>query len=147
MAKRSYTIISDSVIIQKEFAEYTPFNLINDIKEQNLKEKDLELISVNLADEIKLGFGRKSCAAVYWGYMRKANWAKIKVVDVNRSTGKSHGFRCIVLVDDINFIGYLLHIYRHGHGENENISNRQHRMLNRLVDEYIDSIEREEHGK
>lgn len=47
---------------------------------------------------------------------------KIRVLDVARDAGKSNGYRCIVLVDYVNNAVFLLHLYRHGHGESDNIT-------------------------
>ena len=49
---------------------------------------------------------------------------------------KSNGYRCIVLVDYVHSSAFLLHIYRHAHGEAENISRSDRNQLDGLVDEY-----------
>ena len=141
MANKKYNVVIDVEKIQENFAEYSPFNLERDIKNQKLEENDLQNIACSIADEMYYGFDRKSCIAVYWGKKRKANYAKVRVVDLTRSGGKSSGFRCIVLVDEVNCYGYLLHIYRHGHGEKDNISRKEQNKLEALVEAYINSIE------
>ena len=46
-----------------------------------------------------------------------------------------------VLVDYVHSSAFLLHIYRHAHGEAENISRSDRNQLDGLVDEYERSLE------
>ena len=70
----------------------------------------------------------------------KVSCAKIRTMDIEREVGKSNGYRCIVLADNINKCAFLLHVYRHGHGEDENISHSDKNKLKKLVKEYSDSL-------
>ena len=126
--------------IQEEFKPFTPYNIIKDIKRQKLRKEELARIAQNIAEELKMGENRPSYQVIYWGEERKANYSKLRSDDKERGEGKSYGYRCIVLVDNINHFGYLLHIYRHGHGENENISASDRNKLKELVDEYIKEL-------
>ena len=82
-----------------------------------------------------------TAVSLHWGRNRHASCAKIRVVDVRREAGKSKGYRCIVLVDYVHSGAFLLHIYRHAHGEEENISRSDRNQLDKLVDEYERSLE------
>ena len=62
------------------------------------------------------------------------------MVDVARLSGKSHGYRCIALFDTDKKFVFLLHVYRHGHGEDQNISKKERNMLRNLVDQYVESM-------
>ena len=71
---------------------------------------------------------------------RKAAWVKIRIEDVQRDAGKSNGYRCIVLVDMMNRHAFLLHLYRHSHGERDNISSREENKLKKLVNDYVEAL-------
>ena len=123
----------------EELWRRSPYNLRRDLK--GISESELCRIAQEIGDELRNGaFDRPSAAWLYWGGQRKAAYAKIRVVDVSRSKGKSSGYRCIVLVDFVNNSAYMLHLYRHGHGENDNITKSDSNKLKGLVDEYIDSL-------
>lgn len=133
-----YSVSTDFKLIQQEFAGSTPFNIVKDIRELSLSEEDLGEIAKNVSEELKAGDGRTSNQSVYFGYKRLARWAKIRVADVQRKTGKSSGYRCIVLVDEKNKFGYILHLYLHS--SIINISQQEKNQLKKLVDEYIDNL-------
>ena len=59
---------------------------------------------------------------------------------MERDAGKSNGYRCIMLVDTLNRHAFLLHIYRHGHGEDKNIDKKSENQLKKLVDEYSKAL-------
>ena len=119
----------------EELCRRTPYNLKKDLK--NIDEQTRQEIAEELANEIYLGLDRPPTAvSLHWGRKRQATCAKIRVVDVRRDAGKSNGYRCIVLVDYVHSSAFLLHIYRHAHGEAENISRSDRNQLDGLVDEY-----------
>ena len=102
----------------------------------------MDRIAEELGNEIHAGIERPpTTTALYWGKGRKATYAKIRVLDVVRDAGKSNGYRCIVLVDYVNNAAFLLHLYRHEHGEKDNISRSDKNTLRKLVDEYVASLE------
>lgn len=123
----------------EELLKKTPFNLKKDLK--GMSENLILDIGVEIANELHYSIDRPpNLVARYFGKDRKAAWVKIKVVDVQRDAGKSNGYRCITLVDTINRHAFLLHLYRHGHGEDKNISRSEEKTLNKLVDEYTESL-------
>ena len=123
----------------EELLKKTPFNLKKDLK--GMSENLILDIGVEIANELHYSIDRPpNLVARYFGKDRKAAWVKIKVVDVQRDAGKSNVYRCITLVDTINRHAFLLHLYRHGHGEDKNISRSEEKMLNKLVDEYTESL-------
>lgn len=121
-----------------ELWEKTNYNLKKDLK--NISDDELNDIAVEIGNEITNGYDRPAATAIYWGFKRKANYAKIRVIDEKRDTGKSGGYRCIVLVDYVNNCAFLLHIYRHGHGVDDELTRSDKNKLKKLVDEYIDSL-------
>lgn len=113
----------------------SPFNLKKDLKK--ISPECILSISEEIAHELIIGPNRPpNVIAKYWGKHNAAAWVKIKIVDVEREAGKSNGYRCIVLVDTLNRHAYLLHVYRHGHGEDKNIDKKSENKLRELVDEY-----------
>lgn len=132
-----YTVSLNFQAIQEEFIKFTPYNIIRDIKKQKLSKQELAEIALSVGDELKHGAGRPAYEILYWEEQHRANYSKIRVDDEKRNNGKSKGFRCIVLVDNINRYGFILHLYRHAHGEDENISAKEKNKLRILVDEYI----------
>lgn len=134
-----FCVYYDPVALE-ELGKYTPYNLKKDIKD--IDEETLADIAKDIADEIYQGLDRPPTAvALRWSKKRQAACAKIRVVDVDRDAGKSNGYRSIVLVDYVHNSAFLLHLYRHGHGEDENISKSDRNMLNKLVEEYAQSLE------
>lgn len=118
----------------------SPYNLKKDIKA--IDKAELDRIAEEIGNEVHNGIERPPVTtALYWAINRKAAYAKIRVLDVVRDAGKSNGYRCIVLVDYINNAAFLLHLYRHGHGESDNISLKDRNTLKSLVDEYVASLE------
>ena len=124
----------------EELYRLTPYNLKKDLK--GIDEETLTKIAEELVNEIKQGIDRPPTAtSLHWGRKRKVACAKIRTIDVAREAGKSHGYRCIVLVDKVRRSAFLLHLYRHGHGEKDNISQDAQNKLKKLVDEYTVSLE------
>lgn len=123
----------------KELLEQTPFNLAKDLKK--LDKTTIESIAEEIANELQYEISHPPVISIlHWGKKRQAASAKIRVVDVARDAGKSSGYRCIVLIDCINNAVFLLHLYRHSHGEDENISKKAQNQLKKLVDEYEESL-------
>ena len=129
------TIIVDIEAIDLAFGEDSPFNLKRDAKKHNLDEEDLETIGKDIADEIKHGFGRPACAAMFWTKTGKGNYSKIRVGDEERNCGKSNGYRCVVLWDSIAKKGFLLHIFEHKN--KDNLTHAEKNKLKTLVEQYI----------
>lgn len=124
----------------EELCRRTPYNLKKDLKD--IDDLTITSIAEELANEIYSGIQRPPTAvSLHWGKKRQAACAKIRVVDVARDAGKANGYRCIVLVDYVNHCAFLLHLYRHGHGEMDNIDKKAQNMLDKLVDEYEASLE------
>ena len=130
----------------EELCALSPFNLKKDLK--NLKkdikdfdDEELNRILEEIANELYYGINRPpSSVALYWHLSRKAAYAKIKTVDIVRDSGKSNGYRCIVLIDVIHYSAFVLHLYRHSHGEKDNISHAEQNQMKKLVDEYVESL-------
>lgn len=122
-----------------ELWKKTTFNLKKDTK--NIDEEELAKIAIAIAHEIENGIERPPVtAAIYWGKKRKAAYAKIRVMNEERDAGKSNGYRCIVLVDCVNNSAFLLHIYMHGKGADNELDMKAKNRLKKLVDEYIESL-------
>lgn len=123
----------------KDLCDQSPFNLKRDIKD--LSESTLNELQENIANELKYDQDHPPvCSPVYWHSSRKAMYVKIRTVDSERNAGKSGGYRSIVLVDTERHYAFVLHIYRHSHGEDDNISKRDQNTLRRLVDAYVESM-------
>ena len=123
----------------EELNALSPFNLKKDLKE--LSGESIESISEEIAHELIQGLNRPPTVVVrYWGNQNIAAWVKIKTIDLERNAGKSNGYRCILLVDTLNKHAFLLHIYRHGHGEDKEISRKSENKLKTLVDEYSKAL-------
>lgn len=137
----TFRVYHDPDTINKHFSELSPFNLKQDLK--GISKDTISNISEEIANELYNGINRPpNIIPLYWGKNRDAACAKIRAIDVARDAGKSHGYRCITLVDMVHKSAFLLHIYRHGHGENENISKRDKNALKRLVNKYVESLEK-----
>lgn len=135
----TFNVYYDPVALE-ELSSRTPYNLKKDLKD--IDEDTIAKIAEEIGNEIQKGLNRPPIAvALHWGRNRKAAYAKIRTVDVARDSGKSGGYRCIVLVDYVNTSAFLLHLYRHSHGESENIDRKSRNKLDKLVDEYAESLE------
>lgn len=117
----------------------SPFNLDKDLK--GMSEETIVSISEEIANELKNGINKPPTLVLrYLAKLKNAAWVKIKTVDVERDAGKSNGYRCIVLVDIINKHAYLLHLYRHAHGEDKDIDQKSQNKLKKLVEEYSNAL-------
>ena len=139
MNEIKYSVVSDFKEVQDLFSGLSPYNVIKDCKNLNIKENDYDQIASEIADELANGVGRPTNQDLYIAVNRKASYAKIRIVDIRTNKGKSSGYRCIVLNDKINHRGYLLHIYKHSARE-ENIGNKEANKLKQLVDEYAKEV-------
>lgn len=125
-----------------ELWEKTTFNLRRDLKD--ISKEELKDIAVEIGNEIENGINRPPItSALYWGIKRKATYAKIRVADEKHDFGKSSGYRCIVLVDYVHNSAFLLHIYKHGQGKDDELTNSDKNKLRKLVDEYVAALEKE----
>ena len=141
MNEIKYSVVSDFRTVQEQFKDLSPYNIIKECKDLSIEEKDYDQIANEIADELANGSGRPANTDLYITSNRKASFAKIKIVDINTNNGKSKGFRCIVLNDKENKIGYLLHIYKHAQGI-DNISDKEKNCLRKLTEEYVKSLGR-----
>ena len=122
-----------------ELIKRSPFNLKKDLKE--ISKESIQSISEEIANELLKGINRPPTTVVrYLAKLKNAAWVKIKTIDVKRDVGKSNGYRCVLLVDTFNKHAFLLHLYRHGHGEDEDIDRKSENKLKRLVDEYSEAL-------
>ena len=123
----------------EELLSRTPFNLKKDLK--GMSDELIQEIAEEIANDLHHDIDRPpNLVARFIGKGRKAAWVKIRIVDVQRDAGKSHGYRCIALVDMVHRHAFLLHLYRHSHGERDNISDRDENKLKALVEEYTESL-------
>ncbi len=113
----------------------SPFNLKKDCKD--IDEKELIRIAQNVQAEIEANRKSKTYSILYQcNENYKIACCKIRTEDNYRKKGKSNGYRVITLVDREDNIAIILHIYRHAHGEDENISKIAMNKLKKLIDEY-----------
>lgn len=123
----------------EELTSRSPFNLKKDLK--NLSAELVQRIAEEIAHTLHYDIDRPpSLVARFIEKERKAAWVKIRIEDVQRDAGKSNGYRCIVLVDMMNRHAFLLHLYRHSHGERDNISSREENKLKKLVNDYVEAL-------
>ena len=135
MLYRDYSVVTDVKVINDQFGSLSPFNLEKDIK--NISESELTNISKNIANELRIGPHGNTYTSNYKSKIYiKIGYVKIRCEDKARNNGKSGGYRCIVLVDESINYGFLLHIYRHSHGENSDITKSAKNQLKILVEEY-----------
>ena len=132
-----YEIVIDPMTIEKELS-LSPYNLKKDMKDIN--NNDEKAIVSGLRYELINGPGRGSYAICYKCKRDiRIHYAKIRVPDEKRNRGKSGGYRVISLIDsDIQYC-FVLHIYRHAHGEDNDISKNDKNSLEKLVEEYYNS--------
>ena len=129
-----YSIVCDAEIIDEQFHGLSPFNLKNDVK--NINEAQLNHIAENIANELVYGPHGKTNVVIYKSKVSfKVNYSKIRCEDNVKKKGKSGGFRCIVLVDNIIHYGIILHIY--SHSETDDISKKEENCLKKLVEAYV----------
>ena len=134
-----YSIYTDANAIQEGFPD-SPFNLKKDIKD--IDTEDLNVIFETIPNMLK-AHGINSPPSIAREYLtedRRVAWLKIRIEDEVRKKGKSNGYRCIALVDISNCRIFPLHLYRHSHGESDNISKAASNQLRKIVDEYNSNI-------
>lgn len=136
MKQDNFIVITDMKEIQTQFASCSPFNIVNDTK--GINKQEIIEIAQEIADLLKQG-QYKRCVIYRHNKNTYACIVKLRCKDNIRKKGKSNGYRCIVLVDEKRYLGIPLHIYRHGHGEDKNISQSDKNKLKSLVQEYIES--------
>lgn len=123
----------------EELCRLSPFNLKKDLK--SINKEELNKILENVANELYQGVQRPPASSMmYWSPDRKAAYGKIRTVDVEHDDGKSNGYRCIALVDMINYRAFVLHIYKHGKGKDDDVSDNAKNKLKNLVNEYVQSL-------
>ncbi|MDE6504881.1 MAG: type II toxin-antitoxin system RelE/ParE family toxin [Clostridia bacterium] len=129
-----YSIVCDTEVIDEQFHDLSPFNLKNDVK--NINENQLTDIAENIANELVYGPHGKTNVVLYESKVNfKVNYSKIRCADRLKKKGKSDGFRCIVLVDNVIHYGFILHIYPKN--ETENITKKEENGLKILVETYV----------
>ena len=134
---KSYKVSCDADAIDAAFVD-SPFNLKRDTK--GFQEEEINRIEKDVADELAYGpHGETYVERYYSKISRLITYSKVRVEDKKRDRGKSGGYRCVVLVDNKNQIGYILHIYRHGHGE-DNIHRKEEKVIGKIVDEYASAV-------
>lgn len=137
--KKDFQVVYDHAIIDKNFGPYSPFNLKKNLKD--ISESEAIEMSKAIAAELKTGPGRPTYQVLHTSPLNiKITYAKIRCRDRSRSAGKSKGWRCIVLIDNINSIGFVLHVF--SHRDKDNISQNEHNALRRVVEEYIKAVSR-----
>ena len=127
----------------EEIWSKTPFNYKKDAKP--FSEDDLKALAEEVSNEILYGIERPPItAALHWSSDRNAASAKIRTLTLNHDTGKSGGYRCVVLVDYVNNAGYILHIYKHNKEADaelqRHLRKKDNKSLKHLVDEYSSSL-------
>ncbi len=131
-----YNVVNDADTIDGQFGSLSPFNLKKDIKD--ISDIQLKDIADDVANDLKYGPHGDTYNILYTSKENsQINFSKVRCEDHERKRGKSNGYRCIVLVDNESHYGFILHIYRHGHGENKNISTSDKNALKKLVETYV----------
>ncbi len=131
----NYYVILDPEVNIEVFGSDTPFNLKKDIK--NLQKETVERI----VGEIGASLEQKLKVSVL--YESRVNnltvsCIKMRIIDDNNNKGKSSGFRCIVIVDEIRKWCIVLHIFKKS--DKLNISNDENNKLKKLFNKYVKSL-------
>ena len=121
----------------EELCKLSPYNLKKDLK--NISEDEIQRIAEDVANELYNGVQRPPVTSMmYWSRNRKAAYGKIRTVDVTKGNGKSNGYRCIALVDMVNYRAFILHLYKHG--KNDKITQSEKKELANLVNKYVEAL-------
>lgn len=123
----------------EDLVKISPFSLKKDLKQ--LEENEMDSMAEELANELHKGTNRPPAVAP--GFItsdRRVAWVKVRIDDFGRKKGKSNGYRCISLVDLYNKHAFVLHVYRHGRGEDKNISKAAQNALKDMVKQYSDDL-------
>lgn len=134
-----FSVVNDADIIGSEF-QGTSFSLKKDLKD--ITQDELNELSLEIADE--LTNSPRPPASVIISKSNKHNeisCMKMRIRDAKRGNGKSKGYRIYLIVDKINYYAYVLHIYRHEHGEKADISQKDKNILRVLLNEYSNNID------
>lgn len=122
-----------------DLIKISPFNLRKDIK--SLEDGEIDSIAEELANELHIGINRSPTVSPgSFSPDRRVTWVKVRIDDIGRKKGKSNGYRCISLVDLYHRHAYILHIYRHGKGEDKDISKTAKNQLKTMVIQYSDEL-------
>ena len=137
---RTYKVNAKGGEIQAAFGGASPFNL--KVDEKSMNRDEITRIEEEVANILHSGKASAPGFSImrYSTKNRNIFWAKMRVADPLRNKGKSKGYRCIVLVDRCNLKAFVLHIYRHGHGEDENISSKDKNQMNELLELYASNM-------
>ena len=122
-----------------DLLEKSPFSLKRDLKQ--LQNEEIDKIAEELANELHRGIPRPpTVASGFVTQDRRVAWVKVRIDDLGRKKGKSNGYRCISLVDLYHRHAFILHIYRHGRGEDKDISDAAQNQLKDMVKQYSDEL-------
>lgn len=119
------------------------FNIKKDLKSINVKSKEAEVkIVQELSAELQRGFGRNSCINLFEKDIStfKIIIAKIRVSYNNSS--KRDALRCILLVDQVNSLCIILHIY--AKNKKTDLENYEYQALKKMLEEYYIIIKENE---
>lgn len=133
-----YIVYGDPGIIDEEFND-SPFSLKKDLKgiSKEVQNKILE----NIANDLYNAENGKPLIKLYvCTHCIHIFCIKLRVADEERDNGKSGGYRAIVLVNEKDYYAFLLHLYRHSHGEKDNISKQAKNRIVKIVDSYYDAL-------
>lgn len=135
--KVTYSVIIDSFVVENWFGHITPFNLKWEIKSLSNEQKND--IKHNIGAHIMQGVSNSYKELIIETInKRKITISKLKITDRSSNKGKSSGFRCIVLVDNLNFLCILLHIYKHS--DKDNITKSEKNKLRNMLEHYVSSL-------
>lgn len=134
----NYRVVIDPTAIDDVFGNISPFNLAQDLK--GFRHNFVKSLSEEIAALIKIGPHGKSFVEISYEYLNKKKIAisKFRIADKEKCQGKSGALRCIAIVDNLNHICIVLHIYEKR--KKENISKKSENRLKEMLKSYVDSL-------
>ena len=133
-------IVADEDVIDQTFRSISPFNLKNDFKthfgRDYTQEKKSLIQDLSLSINEPTGNSVKRMALGHLEIENKMIYVvQVRMADQVSKKGKSGGFRCIVLLDKLINVGYLLHIFPKN--KVDKIDEQERKKLNTLLVKYI----------
>ena len=133
-----YKVIIDPLAIDDVFGNISPFNLARDIK--GYSNDLLRSLSQEIAALLKRGPRGKSYVEISAEFLnkKKISLSKFRIADKEKWQGKSGALRCIAIVDNLNRLCIVLHVYEKS--KKENISRKSENQAKKMLKRYFESL-------